>query len=121
MDRRDFNAALLQAEADLRDIDSQIAELEIRHRSNQSALQTERELAALADAEVERLVELKKQNLSADTALNAARSELGRRQLQVTARQFDVDSYPTQLRILQGKTRSQPGEAGGDTTGYGAF
>ncbi|MCG6890723.1 MAG: biotin/lipoyl-binding protein [Gammaproteobacteria bacterium] len=103
MDRRDFSAALLQAEADLRDIDSQIAELEIRHRSNQSALQTERELASLADAEVERLVQLKKQNLSADTALNAARSELGRRQLEVTARQFEVDSYPTQLRILQAR------------------
>jgi HlyD family secretion protein len=104
MDRRDFNAALLQAEADLRDIDGQIAELEIRHRSNQSALQTERELAQFADAEVERLVELKKQNLSADTALNAARSELGRRQLQLTARQFDVDSYPTQLRILKARS-----------------
>ena len=103
MDRRDFNAALLQAEADLRDIDSQIAELEIRHRSNQAALQTESELASLADAEVERLVQLKKQNLSADTALNAARSELGRRQLEVTARQFEVDSYPTQLRILEAR------------------
>jgi len=103
MDRRDFNAALLQAEADLRDIDGQIAELEIRHRSNQAALQTERELAALADAEVERLVELQRQKLSADTAINAARSELGRRQLEVTARQFDVDSYPTQLRILKAR------------------
>ncbi len=103
MDRRDFSAALLQAEADLRDIDGQIAELEIRHRSNQSALETERELASLADAEVERLVELKKQNLSADTALNAARSELGRRQLLVTARQFEVDSHPTQLRILKAR------------------
>ena len=40
MDRRDFNVALLQARADVRDIDSQIAELEIRHRSNLAALQT---------------------------------------------------------------------------------
>jgi HlyD family secretion protein len=103
MDRRDFNAALLQAEADLRDIDGQIAELDIRYRSNQSALQTESKLASLADAEVDRLVKLKKQNLSADTALNAARSELGRRQLQVTARQFEVDSHPTQLRILKAR------------------
>ncbi len=60
MDRRDFNAALLQAEADLRDIESQIAELEIRHRSDQAALETERELRDLADAEVERLVGLTK-------------------------------------------------------------
>jgi len=103
MDRRDFEAALLQAQADLRDIESQISELKIRHRSNQSALQTERELAALADTEVERLVALKKQNLSSDTALNAARSELGRRQLEVTSRQFEVDSFPARLKILQAR------------------
>jgi multidrug efflux pump subunit AcrA (membrane-fusion protein) len=103
MDRRDFAAALLQAQADLRDIESQISELDIRHRSNQSALRTERELLAFADAEVARLVELKKQNLSADTALNAARSELGRRQLEVTARELEVDSYPARLKILQAR------------------
>jgi multidrug efflux pump subunit AcrA (membrane-fusion protein) len=108
MDRRDFSAALLQAQADLRDIESQISELEIRYRSNQSAVATERELLAFADAEVERLVALKKQNLSADTALNAARSELGRRQLEVTARQLEVDSYPARLKTLQARLdRSQ--------------
>jgi len=103
MDRRDFSAALLQAQADLRDIESQISELEIQHRSDQSALRTERELLAFADAEVERLVALKKQNLSADTALNAARSELGRRQLDVTARQLQVESYPARLKTLQAR------------------
>ena len=103
MDRRDFSAALLQAEADLRDVESQIAELEVRHQSNQSALRTERELLSLAEAEVARLVELKKQNMSADTALNSARSEFGRRQLEVTARQFEVDSYPARLRILKAR------------------
>jgi len=103
LDRRDFAAALLQAQADLRDIEGQIGELDIHHRSNQSALQTEIELMELADAEVARLVELKKQNLSADTALNSARSELGRRRLQVTARQFEVDSYPSRLKILRAR------------------
>jgi HlyD family secretion protein len=103
MDRRDFSAALLQAEADLRDVESQITELEVRHRSNQSALQTERELMSLANAEVARQVELKKQNLSADVALNSARSELGRRQLEVTARQLEVDSYPSRLRTLKAR------------------
>lgn len=103
MDRRDFSAALLQAEADSRDIENQIAELHIRHESDRAALQTEKELMALADIEVSRLVELKKQNLSADTALNSARSELGRRQLAVTARQFEVDSYPARLSILRAR------------------
>jgi multidrug efflux pump subunit AcrA (membrane-fusion protein) len=90
MDRRDFAASLLQAEADLRDIDNQIAELKVRHQSNLASLKTERELLVLANAEVDRLTELKKQDLSADTAINAARSETARRQLAVTSRQLDV-------------------------------
>jgi multidrug efflux pump subunit AcrA (membrane-fusion protein) len=103
MDRRDFAAALLQAEADLRDIENQIAELKIRHLSNQASLSTERELLGLANAEVERLLKLKKQNLSADTAINGARSEMGRRQLTVTSRELDVDSYPAKLEILKAR------------------
>ena len=97
MDPRDFNAALLQAEAELRDVANQIEELEVRHRSNQSALQTERELMDFADDEVERLRALKQQNLSAESALNSALSELGRRRLNVTARQLEVDSYDARI------------------------
>jgi HlyD family secretion protein len=103
MDRRDFAASLLQAEADLRDIDNQITELKIRHQSNLASLNTERELLGLADAEVQRLVKLKKQNLSADTQINGARSEMERQRLAVTSRQLDVDSYPAKLEILQAR------------------
>ena len=103
MDRRDFAASLLQAEADLRDIDNQIAELKVRHQSNLASLNTERELVVLANAEVKRLTELKKQNLSADTAINAVRSEHARRQLAVTSRELDIDSYPSRLQILQAR------------------
>ena len=103
MDRRDFEAALLQAEADLRDIDNQIAELKIRHQANMASLETERNLLALAADEVERLVKLQQQKLSADTSLNAARSELGQQQLAVMSRQLDVDSYPAKLQILMAR------------------
>ena len=109
MDRRDFAAALLQAQADLRDIDNQIEELKIRHRSNLATLETERELMSLAEAEVKRLQTLKEQQLSADTQLNEARSELGRRQLALMSRQLEVDSYPAKLQIL--KARRDRGQA----------
>ena len=103
LDRRDFEAALLQAEADLRDIENQIAELKVRHQSNLASLETERKLLALADAEVERLVKLKQRNLSSDTALNSARTDQGRQQLAVTSRALDVDSYPARLQILMAR------------------
>jgi len=103
IDSRDFESALVQAESDLRDIENQISELKIRHLSNQNALKTERQLEQLAEAEVERLLKLKKQNLSADSIVNEARSALGRQQLSVFSRQYEVDSYPVQLNKLEGK------------------
>ena len=114
LDRRDFEAALLQAQADLRDLDNQISELEIRYQSDRQALQTERELLAFAAAEVERLDKLQQQNLSADTALNSARSELGRQRLSVMTRQLDVDSYPARRQILlarRDRARAELGRA----------
>ena len=110
LDRRDFAASLLQAEADLRDIDNQIAELKVRHQSNLTSLDTERELLALADAEVERLLKLKEKNLSADTAISSARSEMGRQQLAVNSRQLDVDSFPAKLQILKARRDSARAE-----------
>lgn len=103
LDPRDFEAALRQSEADLRDAENQVDELVIRHRADRAALDTERELMALAAAEVERLDKLQRQNLSADTALNAARSELERRRLAVMSREFDVASYPARLKALEAR------------------
>ena len=114
LDERDFAASMLQFEADMRDLENQIAELEIRHRSNLSALRTERELLDLARAEVERLEKLQQQKLSAESLLNSARSEYGRQELAVVSRQLEVDRYPAQLRILKARldrTRAQLDEA----------
>ena len=103
MDSRDFESALVQAESDLQDVENQISELKIRHQSNQNALKTERQLLQLAEDEVERLLQLKKQNLSADSIVNQARSALGRQQLSVYSRQYEVESYPVQVKKLNGK------------------
>ncbi len=103
LDQRDFEAALLQAEADLRDIENQIAELKVKHQTNLLSLETERNLLELAAAEVQRLVKLKQQQLSAETALSAARSELGRQQLAVNSRALEVDAYPSRLQILMAR------------------
>jgi len=103
IDSRDFESELVQAESDLRDIENQISELEIRLQSDKNALKTERQLLQLAEDEVDRLLKLKKQNLSADTILNVARSALGRQQLSVYSREYEVESYPVQLNKLEAK------------------
>ncbi|MEM7564028.1 MAG: biotin/lipoyl-binding protein [Pseudomonadota bacterium] len=103
LDSRDFVAMQLQSKADMRDFSSQINELKIRHQANLQTLKTEQGLLQLAQDEVERLVKLKAQNLSADTALNNARSELERRRLTVTARELEVDSFSARQETLQAR------------------
>lgn len=105
MDRRDFESMLVQAETDLQDIENQISELKIRHRSNQNALKTERQLLRLASDEVERLQKLKQQNLTADTILNIAHSAQGRQQLSVISREYEVESFPIQLGKLRARLK----------------
>lgn len=105
MDRRDFESMLVQAETDLEDIENQISELKIRHRSNQNALKTERQLLRLASDEVERLQKLKQQNLTADTILNIAHSAQGRQQLSVISREYEVESFPIQLGKLRARLK----------------
>ena len=105
LDRRDFESMLVQAETDLEDIENQISELKIRHRSNQNALKTERQLLRLASDEVERLQKLKQQNLTADTILNLAHSAHGRQQLSVISREYEVESFPVQLGKLRARLK----------------
>jgi multidrug efflux pump subunit AcrA (membrane-fusion protein) len=93
MDRRDFESVMVQAKSDLASIDNNISELKIRHRSNQAALKTEREMLALANTNVQRMLKLKQQSLGTDSALNEARSALGQQQLSVISRAFEVDSF----------------------------
>ena len=103
LDRRDFESQLIQAKSEMMDIRSQSDELKIRHSSNQSSLTTEKELLQLAEDEVERMRKLKNQNLGADSVLSEARVALGRQQLSVQNRQFEVESFPARLQMLEAK------------------
>ena len=107
MDRRDFASVMVQARSDLTSIKNQIGELEIRHRSNQAALKTERELLELADTNVQRMLKLKKQNLGTDSVLNDARSTLGRQQLSVISREFEVESFEIKKSNLKTERNRQ--------------
>ncbi|MCP3690528.1 MAG: biotin/lipoyl-binding protein [Gammaproteobacteria bacterium] len=101
LDQRDFESLLLQAEAELQDINSQLAELKIRHKSNLASLKTEQELLELAEQEAERMRKLKNQNLGADSALSDARRALANQQLSLHSSQLEVESYPAKLQKLE--------------------
>jgi|TARA_B110000971_G_scaffold48709_1_gene48766 multidrug efflux pump subunit AcrA (membrane-fusion protein) len=107
MDQRDFTSVMVQARSDLTSIRNQIIELKIRHRSNRAALKTERELLNLANANVQRMLKLKQQNLGTDSAVNDARSALGRQQLSVISRELEVKSFNIKKSNLETERNRQ--------------
>ena len=62
MDSRDFAAANLQAQADVTDIEAQIAEHELRYRANLKSVEEEKNLLELAKKELKRIESLKRNN-----------------------------------------------------------
>ncbi|NNE63094.1 MAG: HlyD family efflux transporter periplasmic adaptor subunit [Gammaproteobacteria bacterium] len=105
LDRRDFRTQRILAEAELADLQSQISELKIRHNSNNISLKTEQELLVLAEQEVARMRQLKKSNLGSDTTLSEALNAQGRQQLSLQNRQFEVDSFPEKLKMLEARQK----------------
>jgi len=103
MDRRDFSVAQHQAQADVADIEAQLAELRIQNQSSQKALEQENKLLDLARNEVKRVERLKQNNLSSESALSAANEVLGKQELALLARQLEVDRYPSTQRQLQAR------------------
>ncbi len=103
LDHRDFELAVAQAEADVMDLQAQLADLDLRHRSNQQALQKEQRLLKLAQADVAREERLRKQNLSSESALDESRSALGRQELSVISRQSEVERHAASRQQLEAR------------------
>jgi multidrug efflux pump subunit AcrA (membrane-fusion protein) len=107
LDDRDFAPAVAQARAERADLDAQLVAERLRSDADRTALAQERELLALAEAAVARAARLKRQQLGSDTALDDARSALGRQQLAVTTRQLADASAAARLRQLEARRDRQ--------------
>jgi len=103
LDPRDFQVTVDQAEADVADLEAQLADLELRHRANRQTLREEQRLLKLAQAELSRIESLRKQNLSSDTDLDAARNALGRQELSLISRQSEVERYAASRKQLEAR------------------
>ena len=103
LDPRDFELAVEQAQADVLDLEAQLADLELRHRANQASLRKERRLLELAKADLSRAERLRKQNLNSESALDTARDTLGRQELALISRQSDVKRYAASRSQLEAR------------------
>jgi len=103
MDSRDFAVANLQAKADVTDIQSQLAEHELKYKANLKAVAEEKKLVELTKKEVNRITRLKKNNLSSESALSVAREVMGKQELSLINKQLEVDRYQTTRQQLQAR------------------
>lgn len=107
LDQRDFELAKAQAEADLADLQAQLADLELAHRSDQESLSKEQRLLELAQAKVSREIQLQKQKLSSESALDDAREALGRQELAVISRKNQLARYQASRQQIEARLLRQ--------------
>jgi multidrug efflux pump subunit AcrA (membrane-fusion protein) len=103
LDDRDLALILSQREAELRDLDAQIASERARHAVQRDALRREQALLALAERALERALDLHRQKMTSEAALDEARQGLERQALAVEMRQLEVSDHPARLAQLQAR------------------
>lgn len=103
LDERDFIPQLQQSRAEVAELEAELESESNRHQSNLQSLGHEKDLLAIARAEVKRAQRLKKQKLGSDSALDIARQEAARQALAVTSRQFEIADHKARLQRLESR------------------
>lgn len=103
LDSADVAPLVDQAEADVNDLQAQIASEQVRYANDREALEGEKAILDSARRQFERTQSLVSRNLSSQEALDAASDALARARLTVTARQRAVDEHPSRLQSLEAR------------------
>lgn len=112
LDDADIRPLVTQAEADVKDLQAQLAAEQVRYANDREALEGEKAILNSARRQFERTQSLVSRNLSSQEALDAASDALVRARLTVTSRQRAVDEHPSRLQSLQARlARAQSGLA----------
>lgn len=103
LDERDLALSLRQREADLREIEAQIASERARYAANQEALKRENALLELAKRAVTRAQNLNTRKMISESALDEAFQAVEKQALALNARQLEVDDHTARLAQLQAR------------------
>jgi len=106
LDPRDFELTVSQAQADVHDLEAQLTDLDLRHNSNLASLEKEQRLFELAKAELTRNDQLRKKNLSSESALDNARNSLERQELLLISRQSEIKRHSASRSQLEARLQS---------------
>ncbi|WP_197030757.1 HlyD family secretion protein [Halomonas sp. BC04] len=103
LDEADTLPPLRQAEAEVADLEAQVANERIRHDNDREALARERDIVANAQRQLERTRSLVERNLASPSDLDNAGDTLARARLTVTTREGAIAEHPARLRSLEAR------------------
>lgn len=103
LDEADTLPALHQAEAEVADMEAQIANERIRHDNDREALARERDIVANAQRQLDRTRSLVERNLASPSDLDNASDTLARARLTVATREGAIAEHPARLRSLEAR------------------
>ena len=101
LDDQDARLDLVQREADVAKAQAAIAVQESRHQADLEALPNERRLYKLVQAEVNRLVDLKKKQVSSQSALDTARQNAARQSISIARIEESIRTHDSKMLELQ--------------------
>ncbi len=101
LDDRDASLQLAQREAELQQAEARIAAEIRRHEANVDALPRERQLLALTRSEVNRLRNLVKKQVGAQSQLDTAQQAATRQAIALSAREQAVDEHAARLAEVE--------------------
>ena len=101
LDEKDFQPAVTQARADVAELEAQIESENLRYASDREALEEQKKLLELAQAELARAERLEQRNLGSESALDQARQNVAQQQLSLSTRQLNVADHGARLARLQ--------------------
>ncbi len=101
LDSRESALLVLQRQAEINEINSQIELEEIKYHANVDTLQREQQLLQLSRGELQRIRKLKKGSMVSDSAADQALQEVERQLIKVAGRQQQIDEYKPRKRRLQ--------------------
>lgn len=101
LDDQDARLDLVQREADVAKAQAAIAVQESRHQADLETLPNERRLYNLVQAEVKRLLDLKKKQVSSQSALDTARQNAARQSISIARIEESIRTHESKMLELQ--------------------
>ena len=112
LDDSEVRLSYEQRQAELEDLEAQVASEQARFKNDRQALQVEQELVELSEKSLQRYEQLVERNVGSDLSRDEARQQARAQALSLLNRKLAVSDHPNRLQRLQAQLLVQQQVAG---------